>query len=107
MSASRRRPPTARSRSIASSCMRKAAIAVGIAGLCLAALVLTLSAGHDVVALILVSVALVAALVAWLEQGPDSAKEVVLIGTLAGVAAAGRVLFTAVPGVQPVTVIVV
>ena len=44
---------------------------------------------------------------AWLESGPGSAKEVALVATLAGAAAAGRVLFAAIPGVQPVTVIAV
>lgn len=44
---------------------------------------------------------------AWLETGSASAKELAIIATLAAVAAAGRVLFAAVPGVQPVTVIAV
>ena len=44
---------------------------------------------------------------AWLEAGPDSVRELAVVATLAGAAAAGRVLFAAVPGVQPVTVIVV
>ena len=39
--------------------------------------------------------------------GPDSAKEIALVATLAGAAAAGRVLFAAVPGVQPVTVMTI
>jgi energy-coupling factor transport system substrate-specific component len=43
--------------------------------------------------------------VVWLESGPDSAKEITLVATLAGAAAAGRVLFAAVPGVQPVTIV--
>jgi energy-coupling factor transport system substrate-specific component len=51
--------------------------------------------------------ALLVAGFAWLETGPGSAKEIALIATLAGAAAAGRVLFQAVPGVQPVTVITV
>jgi energy-coupling factor transport system substrate-specific component len=58
-------------------------------------------------ALLLVALALIALAAAWLESGPDSAKELVLVATLGGVAAAGRVLFAAIPGVQPVTVIVV
>jgi energy-coupling factor transport system substrate-specific component len=57
--------------------------------------------------LLLVAVALVAAAAAWLESGPDSAKEIALVATLGGAAAAGRVLFAAIPGVQPVTVITV
>ena len=44
---------------------------------------------------------------AWLEQGGrDSAREITLVATLGGIAAAGRVLFTPIPNVQPVTVIV-
>ena len=58
-------------------------------------------------ALLLVAGALIAVGVSWLESGPGSSKELVLIATLAAVAAAGRVLFAAVPNVQPVTVIAV
>ena len=57
--------------------------------------------------LLLAAFALIVAGFAWLETGPGSAKEIALIATLAGAAAAGRVLFGAVPGVQPVTVIAV
>ena len=46
-------------------------------------------------------------LVSWIEAGPGAAREVTLVATLAAVAAAGRVLLAAVPGVQPVTVIAV
>jgi energy-coupling factor transport system substrate-specific component len=55
--------------------------------------------------LLLAAGALVLAGAAWLEAGPVSARELALVATLAGAAAAGRVLFAAVPGVQPVTVI--
>jgi energy-coupling factor transport system substrate-specific component len=55
-------------------------------------------------ALLLVAAALIVAGAAWLESGPGSSKELVLIATLAAAAAAGRVLFAAVPNVQPVTV---
>lgn len=58
-------------------------------------------------ALLLAAFALLVAGFAWLETGPGSAKEIALVATLAGAAAAGRVLFGAVPGVQPVTVIAV
>jgi energy-coupling factor transport system substrate-specific component len=51
--------------------------------------------------------ALVVAGVAWFESGTDSTREVAVIATLAAAAAAGRVLFAAVPGVQPVTVIAI
>ena len=57
--------------------------------------------------LLLVALALVVSGFIWLEDGPGSAKEVALVAVLGGVAAGGRVLFAAVPGVQPVTVIVV
>ena len=57
--------------------------------------------------LLLAAGALLVAGFAWLESGPGSAKEIALIATLAGAAAAGRVLFGAVPGAQPVTVITV
>jgi energy-coupling factor transport system substrate-specific component len=40
-----------------------------------------------------------------LERGRDGAKELALVATLGAVAAAGRVLFSPIPGVQPVTVI--
>ena len=38
-----------------------------------------------------------------LERGGDGAKELALVATLGAVAAAGRVLFSPLPGVQPVT----
>jgi energy-coupling factor transport system substrate-specific component len=57
--------------------------------------------------LLLAAGALLVAGFAWLEIGPGSAKEIALIATLAGAAAAGRVLFGAIPGVQPVTVMAV
>ncbi len=57
--------------------------------------------------LLLVAGALVVAGTAWLEAGPGSAREVALVATLGAAAAAGRVLFAAIPGVQPVTVITV
>ena len=50
---------------------------------------------------------LVCAGVAWFEAGTDSTRELAVIATLAAAAAAGRVLFAAVPGVQPVTVIAI
>jgi energy-coupling factor transport system substrate-specific component len=42
-----------------------------------------------------------------LEGGTGPVKDVTLVATIAGVAAAARVLFAPVPGVQPLTVIVV
>ena len=41
------------------------------------------------------------------ERGPSDPRRLSLVAALAAAAAAGRVLFTAVPSVQPVTVIVV
>ena len=41
----------------------------------------------------------------WIELGKGSVKEIAMIAALGAVAAAGRVLFAVVPGVQPVTVI--
>jgi energy-coupling factor transport system substrate-specific component len=63
--------------------------------------------GDAALALLLVAGGLVVAGAAWLETGPASARELTLVATLAGTAAAGRVLFAAIPGVQPVTVICV
>jgi energy-coupling factor transport system substrate-specific component len=58
------------------------------------------------VAVLLAACSVVAAGFAWLEGGPTSTHDLALVATLGGIAAAGRVLFDPVPGVQPVTVIV-
>lgn len=58
------------------------------------------------IALLLCAVAVLVAGVAWLEGSPGTARDLTLVATLGGLAAAGRVLFAPVPGVQPVTVIV-
>jgi energy-coupling factor transport system substrate-specific component len=58
-------------------------------------------------AVLLAGFAVLVAGAAALESGTESVKDLALIATIAGVAAAGRVLFAPVPGVQPVTVIVV
>src|SRR6266545_2734118 len=78
-----------------------AAAAAFVAALVLAA------TGDSRVSLWLVTGSMLATAVVWFESGPDSAKEVALVATLAGVAAAGRVLFAAVPGVQPVTLVAI
>lgn len=56
-------------------------------------------------AFLLVGLAVVIAGFAWFEAGAETAKDVTLVATLGGLAAAGRVLFVAIPNVQPVTVI--
>ncbi|MBA3841639.1 MAG: ECF transporter S component [Actinobacteria bacterium] len=58
-------------------------------------------------ATVLGAAALVCAGVAWFESGTDSTRELAVIATLGAAAAAGRVVFAAIPGVQPVTVIAV
>jgi energy-coupling factor transport system substrate-specific component len=63
-----------------------------------------LSPDDAALALLLVAGALIVAGAAWLESGPGSSKELVLVATLAAAAAAGRVLFAAIPNVQPLTV---
>ena len=57
-------------------------------------------------AVLLAAFAVLAAGFAWLEGGTVSARDLTLVATLGGLAAAGRVLFAPIPGVQPVTVIV-
>ena len=66
-----------------------------------------LLAPNGALATLLAGAALVAAGVAWFESGPDSTRELALVATLGAAAAAGRVLFAAIPGVQPVTVVTV
>jgi energy-coupling factor transport system substrate-specific component len=51
--------------------------------------------------------ALLAAGIAWFESGHDSTRELAVVATLGAAAAAGRVLFAAIPGVQPVTVVAI
>lgn len=57
--------------------------------------------------LLLAGGALIIGAAAWLDNEQASAKEVALVAALGGVAAAGRVLFAFVPGVQPVSVIAI
>jgi energy-coupling factor transport system substrate-specific component len=63
--------------------------------------------GDAGLSLLLAAGALIVAVAAWIESSPASSREVALVATLGAAAAAGRVLFAPVPGVQPVTVIVV
>ena len=106
---SRARSPTASSRRCRSGSgrlPRLAAFAALTAAVAAAAWTV-LDPADAALALLLVAGALIVAGAAWLESGPGSSKELVLIATLAAAAAAGRVLFAAVPNVQPVTVIAV
>jgi energy-coupling factor transport system substrate-specific component len=73
----------------------------------LALLAAALVADDGALSTALGAAALVAGGVAWFEGGTDSTRELAVIATLAAAAAAGRVLFAAVPGVQPVTVIAI
>jgi energy-coupling factor transport system substrate-specific component len=57
-------------------------------------------------AVLLAAFAVLAAGFAWLERGTISARDLTLVATLGGLAAAGRVLFAPIPSVQPVTVLV-
>jgi energy-coupling factor transport system substrate-specific component len=66
-----------------------------------------LLAPNGALATLLAAAALVVAGVAWFESGPDTTRELALVATLGAAAAAGRVLFAAIPGVQPVTVVAV
>jgi energy-coupling factor transport system substrate-specific component len=75
--------------------------------LCALGLWLALGPDDGALALLLVAGGILLGGALWLESGPGSAKEIALVATLAGAAAAGRVLFAAIPGVQPVTVITV
>jgi energy-coupling factor transport system substrate-specific component len=66
-----------------------------------------LAPGQAGLALLVLAAALVAAGVAWFESSVASAKEIALLSTLAGAAAVGRVVLHPLPGVQPMTVMVV
>ncbi len=72
------------------------------------ALMVTALVVHDgALATLLGSGALLAGGVAWFESSRGSTRELAVVATLAAAAAAGRVVFAAIPGVQPVTVIAV
>lgn len=85
---------------------RKAFPALAVALVAFAAAASLAATGEGRVSVWLAAGSLLVAAVVWLESGTEPAKELVLVATLAGVAAAGRVLFAPIPGVQPVTVIV-
>ena len=83
-------------------------VAFGAAGIALAAAAwAALDPARGGLAVLLAGFAVLVAGGAALEGGTESVKDLALISTVAGVAAASRVLFVAIPGVQPVTVIVV
>ncbi len=65
------------------------------------------SSSDGALATLLGAAALVTAGVAWFESGPDSTRELAVVATLGSRGRAGRVLFSALPGVQPVTVVAV
>jgi energy-coupling factor transport system substrate-specific component len=70
----------------------------------LAALALGLAlTDSSAAAVTLGALALVAVGIAAWEHGPGGAREVALVGSFGAAAAAGRVLFAAIPNVQPVT----
>lgn len=73
----------------------------------LALLAAALAVNDGALATALGAAALVAGGVAWFEAGSGSTRELAVIATVAAAAAAGRVLFAAIPGVQPVTVIAI
>ena len=77
-------------------------VALGIGGVVWAAL----DPADGGLATLLAAFALVAGGFAWLEHGGGTARDLTLVATLGGIAAAGRVLFAPIPSVQPVTVIV-
>lgn len=84
----------------------KVALAAAVAALGAAAWA-ALDPNRGGLAVLLAGIAVLVAGAAALESGTESVKDLALVATVAGVAAAGRVLFVAIPGVQPVTVIVV
>lgn len=86
--------------------MPRRPVAVAAAVALAAALWAGLDPGHGAIAVLLAAVAVLGAGIAWLEGGAASAKDLTLVATLGGLAAAGRVLFAPIPNVQPVTVIV-
>jgi energy-coupling factor transport system substrate-specific component len=84
----------------------RVAVAASLAALAAAAWA-ALDPDRGGLAVLLAGIAVLVAGAAALENGTESVKDLALIGTIAGVAAAARVLFAPVPGVQPLTVIVV
>ena len=89
--------------------MRRSVLLVAAVGALAAAAWAGLDPDRAALALLLAAAGVLVAGAAWLEGdggASASAKDLTLVATLAGLAAAGRILFAPVPGVQPVTVIV-
>jgi energy-coupling factor transport system substrate-specific component len=83
--------------------MRRLVLPVAAALAAVGALASALTAGNANASVALAGIALVlAGLIAW-ERGGGGAKQVALVGSFGAAAAAGRVLFAAIPNVQPVT----
>ncbi|MGZ4386056.1 MAG: DUF6580 family putative transport protein [Gaiellaceae bacterium] len=87
--------------------MRERAAYAGSLAALAAALALGFAAGQWVLAAVVLGSALALALAGFVEAGPDSAKELAVVATIAALAVAGRLLVHPFPGVQPMTVIVV
>jgi len=76
------------------------ALSLGAAGAAFAAAAwAAVLPGDAALSLLLVAAALVVAGAAWLENSIGATKEITLVATLGATAAAGRVLFAAVPNV--------
>jgi energy-coupling factor transport system substrate-specific component len=86
--------------------LRRGATIASAAVVFAVALTLALEGRAGALASLLAGLALVTLMLAWLDGTNASAKEVTVVATVAAAAAAGRVLFAAVPDVQPVTVVV-
>jgi energy-coupling factor transport system substrate-specific component len=69
-----------------------------------ASMVDVMGGGSGATAVVLATLSLVAFGVAAWEHGPNGAREIALVASYAATAAAGRVLFVAIPSVQPVTI---
>ena len=78
-----------------------------LAPIALALLAAALVVSDGALATGLGAIALVVAGAAWFEAGTITTRELAVVATIAAAAAAGRVLFAAVPGVQPVTVVAI
>ena len=92
---------------MSSAATLRLATAGALAAAAAAAAWTVLAPGEAGLALLVLAAALVAAGVAWFESSLASAKELALLSTLAGAAAVGRVVLHPLPGVQPMTMMIV